>query len=60
MEAESEQEKVEGAWTDLQDECGLDHTANMKQCLKVAISRYMATPDTSRLSIQEENGVCLM
>ncbi|XP_069947731.1 inactive phospholipase C-like protein 1 isoform X1 [Cherax quadricarinatus] len=57
VEAECEQSKVESAWSDLQDECGLEHTANMKQCLRVAISRYMATPDTSRLTIQEENGV---
>lgn len=57
IEAEYEEGKLEGAWSDLQYECGLEHTANMKQCLKVAISRYMATPDTHRLSIQEENGV---
>ncbi|XP_071543528.1 inactive phospholipase C-like protein 1 isoform X2 [Panulirus ornatus] len=57
IEAEYEEGKLEGAWSDLQYECGLEHTANMKQCLKVAISRYMATPDTNRLSIQEENGV---
>lgn len=59
MEAECVQDKVEDAWTELQDECGLEHTANMKQCLRVTISRYMATPDTARLSIQEENGVCI-
>lgn len=58
-DTEKEQDKVEAAWSDLQDECGLQHTANMKQCLRVAISRYMATPDTSRLTIQEENGVCI-
>ncbi|KAK3868344.1 hypothetical protein Pcinc_026256, partial [Petrolisthes cinctipes] len=56
-DAEYEQDKVEGAWSDVQDECGLQHTANMKQCLRVAISRYMATPDTSRLTVQEENGI---
>ena len=53
------QDKVEDAWMELQDECGLEHTANMKQCLRVTISRYMATPDAAQLSIQEENGVCL-
>ncbi|KAG0710031.1 Inactive phospholipase C-like protein 1 [Chionoecetes opilio] len=57
VEGECVQDKVEDAWTELQDECGLEHTANMKQCLRVTISRYMATPDTARLSIQEENGV---
>nr|XP_045603275.1 inactive phospholipase C-like protein 1 [Procambarus clarkii] len=57
IEADNEQMKVESAWCDLQEECGLEHTANMKQCLRVAISRYMATPDTNRLTIQEENGV---
>ncbi|XP_045102897.1 inactive phospholipase C-like protein 1 isoform X1 [Portunus trituberculatus] len=57
VEAECVQDKVEDAWMELQDECGLEHTANMKQCLRVTISRYMATPDTARLSIQEENGV---
>ncbi|XP_042226630.1 inactive phospholipase C-like protein 1 [Homarus americanus] len=56
-EAEFEQGKVEAAWSDLQDECGLEHTVNMKQCLKVAISRYLATPETNRLSIQEEKGI---
>ncbi|XP_063585397.1 inactive phospholipase C-like protein 2 [Penaeus indicus] len=56
-EAEFEESKVERAWTDLQDECGLEHTANMKQCLKVTISRYMAHPDTNQLSIREENGI---
>ncbi|ROT65181.1 hypothetical protein C7M84_016856 [Penaeus vannamei] len=56
-EAEFEENKVEQAWTDLQDECGLEHTANMKQCLKVTISRYMAHPDTNQLSIREENGI---
>ncbi|KAK7070142.1 hypothetical protein SK128_011546 [Halocaridina rubra] len=57
VDAEFEQNKVELAWSDLQDELGLEHTANMKQCLKVAISRYMAHPDISHLSIQEENGI---
>ncbi|XP_068201247.1 inactive phospholipase C-like protein 1 isoform X1 [Palaemon carinicauda] len=57
VEAEFEQNKVELAWSDLQDECGLGHIANMKQCLKVAISRYMTHPDVSGLSIYEEKGV---
>ena len=57
VEGEFEENKVETAWSDLQDECGLGHTANMKQCLKVAISRYMTHPNINNLSIHEENGV---
>ncbi|CAL4062327.1 unnamed protein product, partial [Meganyctiphanes norvegica] len=57
LESEYIQEKVESAWRDLQDECGLQHTANMKQCLKVTVHRFLAHPDTSKLTIKEENGI---
>ena len=48
---------VELAWSDLQRECGLDHTANIKQCLKVVIKRFLSEPGNPTLSIVKENGV---
>ncbi|XP_076033546.1 inactive phospholipase C-like protein 1 isoform X2 [Oratosquilla oratoria] len=57
MEAEHSEQSVEGAWADLQDECGLENTANMKQCLRVTVSRFLASPGVKSLAIVEDNGV---
>ena len=49
--------QVEVAWRELQLECGLELTSNMKQCLKIAISRFFTHPDNYSLSIESHDGV---
>ncbi|RXG59902.1 Zinc transporter ZIP13-like protein [Armadillidium vulgare] len=55
--AEQSQQSVETAWCDLQEECGLDYTANVKQCIKVVIMRFLSQPGNPTLSIVKENDV---
>jgi len=47
----------DSAWIDLQTECGLELTANMKQCLKVVMARFLTHQNNYSLTVVTEDGV---
>jgi hypothetical protein len=53
------QQNADAAMEDLRTECGLDDTANMKQCLRVLLQRLSACPQVNSMAIHDEHGVSI-
>ncbi|CAM1332324.1 Uncharacterised protein g10843 [Pycnogonum litorale] len=48
--------EVDRAITELRTECGLPETANIKQCLRVIVTRLCSSHDVTDVKLVEENG----